>query len=136
MKTKKYKNRHNLTQIIKIFIDKLCLKYGISSDNGVANIHIYVDKHFADRCMDRSVEKDTVSKLLTRMIRGNLCKVLYSTITNQAGRVNIKSDDGWVLGITGYYDECKDLHLIKVITIFNEGKEDNPRLIKRELIKV
>lgn len=95
-------NRYRLTRELTTYIRRLLTKYQLINNEYGINVNVVFDKHMPDRILDRKVPKGIVESLFTRLIRNKICECIYLCEIGggESGRINVKMENDYMLGIT------------------------------------
>ena len=111
------------------FIKKLSVKYKILNNNDGINVGIRCGGHILDRLNDREINTSVFNSIVTRLIRYNMCELIY-LIESGERRINIYGDDDYMIGVHGNPTSYGNYKIL-LTTIYKErNRKNRERVVK------
>jgi len=111
-------NRYSMARHLSNFILDLSNKYNIINNANGTNVQIIFEKHLCDRILDRSVSVEIVSTCITRLIRDNVCQLIYLIELEDDKRINLNIN-GYMFGCVGV-KTLNGNYKVKLTTVYKE----------------
>lgn len=98
-------NKYTMKKLVRDFINTLRSKYIPETMTKFFDIRFSLDNHFAERIIERKINKSAFERIITNLVKYKLCEVVYISTLRPTTRINIKDYTGLVVGITGTHYE-------------------------------
>jgi hypothetical protein len=111
------------------FLKKLSSKYKIIGNTHNVNFNIRCSEHFLERLDDRSIPKDVFESMVTRLIKYNICEIIY-LLESGEHRINLYGDGYYMMGIIGNVVSDKNYSILLSTIYLERNKESRNRVVK------
>jgi hypothetical protein len=110
-------------------------KYGLIGNTNNVNFNIRCGDHILERLEDRSIPKSIFESMVTRLIKYNICEIIY-LLESGEHRINLYGDDDYMLGIMGNIVSDKNYSILLSTIYVERNRQGRNRIIKTSKLKL
>lgn len=117
------------------FLRRMSSKYGLIGNTNNVNFNIRCGDHILERLEDRSIPKSIFESMVTRLIKYNICEIIY-LLESGEHRINLYGDDDYMLGIMGNIVSDKNYSILLSTIYVERNRQGRNRIIKTSKLKL
>lgn len=101
----KQAKKYKMKRLVREYLTSLSGRYIPESLTKFFDIRFSLENHFAERVIERKVDKVAFERVITSLVKYKLCEVIYWSILEPSVRINLRDRTGLIVGVTGRHHE-------------------------------
>lgn len=105
------------------FLRSICRDHKLTGNTNGVNVSIKCENHIIERLGDRSIPTSTFNTMVTRLVKYNICELIYLANKGE-NRINLYGDDDIMMGAIVNITSNGN-YMVKLTTIYKERNRSN-----------